>query len=136
MTLLRWIPLGYVIALGFAALLNYIPGLTDEQGRSFGIFALDTFDDLLHVVSATWAGISAWKSHIASRFFLRWFGLVYLADGVMGFFTGSGFLDLGIFRYGVLDQSFIFNALASGPHILLGGFALLSSYFFDRHIAA
>jgi hypothetical protein len=136
MTLLRWITLGYVIALGFAALLNYIPGLTDEQGRSFGIFALDTFDDLLHVVSASWAAIAAWTSHRASRFFLRWFGSIYLADGVLGLFTGSGFLDFGIFKYGMLDQSFFFNILASGPHIALGGFALFAAVFLDRQKAA
>ena len=56
--------------------LNYIPGLTDEHGRSFGIFALDIFDDLLHVASASWAAAAAWTSHRASKLFLRYFGLV------------------------------------------------------------
>ena len=56
MTLLRWICVGYVFALGFAAALNYIPGITDEEGRSFGIFALDIYDDALHLFSAAWAG--------------------------------------------------------------------------------
>jgi hypothetical protein len=41
------------------ASLNYIPGLTDAEGRAFGVFALDIFDDRLHVASAAWAGIAA-----------------------------------------------------------------------------
>ena len=69
MTLLRWICVGYVFALGFAAALNYIPGLTDAEGRAFGIFALDIYDDALHLFSAAWAGIAAWMSHKAAKAF-------------------------------------------------------------------
>ena len=34
MTLLRWIALGYMVALLFAASLNYIPGLTDAEAQA------------------------------------------------------------------------------------------------------
>ena len=101
MTRLRWIAVGYTIVLAAAAALNYVPGLTDEQGRSFGIFALDIFDDALHVVSASWAAAAAWTSHRASKLFLRYFGLLYFVDGVMGLFVGSGYLDIGIVHYGI-----------------------------------
>jgi hypothetical protein len=37
----RWIGGGYAVALGLAGLTNYIPGLTESEGRGFGIFALD-----------------------------------------------------------------------------------------------
>ena len=40
----RWIAFGYASVLVLAGLTNYIPGLTDEEGRAFGIFALDIFD--------------------------------------------------------------------------------------------
>jgi Domain of unknown function (DUF4383) len=133
MSILRKICLGYFLALIGAASLNYIPGLTDSQGRAFGIFALDIFDDALHVASALWALIAAVLSQRAARMFLILFGALYLGDGVLGLFTGSGYLDLGIFTNGVLDQSFGFNVLASGPHILLGGVALLSGLFLDRN---
>lgn len=132
MTLLRWIALGYTVALGFAALLNYIPGLTDDHGRSFGIFALDIFDDLLHVASATWAAVAAYMSHRASKIFLRWFGAIYLLDGVMGLITGSGYLDLGIIKFGFQDFDLMFKVFANTPHIFLGGFALLASVYLDR----
>ena len=132
MTLLRWIAVGYTIVLAAAAALNYIPGLTDEHGRSFGVFALDIFDDALHVASASWAAVAAWTSHRASKIFLRYFGLLYLIDGVMGLFVGSGYLDLGIVHYGVQDLPLTFKILANTPHIGLGGFALLASFFLDR----
>ena len=45
MTLLRKICLFYTVALLVAASLNYIPGLTDENGLAFGIFALDPVDE-------------------------------------------------------------------------------------------
>lgn len=130
MTTLRWIAAGYTIALLIAASLNYIPGLTDAQGRAFGIFALDIFDDLLHVASAAWAGIAAFLSHRASRAFLFYFGMLYLADGMLGLMTGSGYLDLGIINYGIQDLPFSFKIFANLPHIGLGGVALASSYLF------
>ena len=132
MTTLRWIALGYMFALLAAASLNYIPGLTDSQGRAFGIFALDIFDDMLHVVSAAWAGIAAWLSHRAARTFLIYFGALYLADGALGLATGSGYLDLGIIQYGVQALPFTFKILANLPHIGLGGFALASGLLLDR----
>lgn len=124
---LRTIALAYMVILLAAASLNYIPGLTDAEGRAFGIFALDIFDDLLHVVSAAWAGISAWTSTRASRFFLRWFGTLYLLDGLLGLATGSGYLDLGIVNHGVLDYPFTFKILANLPHIGAGAFAVYAS---------
>ena len=132
MTKLRWISAGYMIALLIAASLNYIPGLTDNEGRAFGIFALDIFDDLLHVASAVWAGIAAYLSQRASRAFLYYFGILYLADGMLGLATGSGYLDMGIINYGIQSLPFGFKILANLPHIGLGGIALLSSILFDR----
>lgn len=127
---LRWIAVVYFVILLAAAALNYIPGLTDAEGRAFGIFALDIFDDLLHVASATWAGVAAAMGSRASRIFLRYFGILYLADGLLGLATGSGYLDLGIVNHGVLDLPLQFKILANLPHIGLGGFAVFSSVRF------
>src|SRR5687767_10738881 len=96
---LRVIALLYMLILLAAASLNYIPGLTDPEGRAFGVFALDVYDDMLHVASALWAGVSAALSSRASRIFLRYFGLLYLLDGLLGLAAGSGFLDLGIMKH-------------------------------------
>lgn len=120
------IALGYFVALTLVAALNYIPGLTDDQGRAFGIFALDIFDDALHLGSALWALAAALISKRAAKLFLTLFGALYLADGAMGLAVGSGYLDLGIFTNGVLDLPFGFKILANTPHVALGGFALFA----------
>lgn len=119
--------LGYAVVLGLVASLNYlpIPGLIDSEGRTFGIFALDIFDDSLHVASALWALAAALISARAARIFLILFGALYLLDGVLGVFTGAGFLDLGIFTSGILDNSFTLKLLSSLPHVFLGGFAVI-----------
>ena len=114
---LRTIAFVYMVVLLAAASLNYIPGLTDAEGRAFGIFALDIFDDALHVASALWAGIAACTSSRASRIFLLYFGLLYLTDGLLGLAAGSGYLDLGIVNHGVLDLPLTFKILANLPHI-------------------
>ena len=79
MTFIRILCLVYFVALIVAASLNYIPGLTDANGLAFGIFALDIYDDALHVASAVWALISGLSSHRAARTFMILFGMAYLA---------------------------------------------------------
>lgn len=126
---LRRIALVYMVILWAAASLNYIPGLTDSQGRAFGVFALDIFDDALHVASGLWAAIAAFTSDRAARIFLRYFGLLYLTDGLLGLATGSGYLDLGILNHGMVDLPMTFKILANLPHIGGGAFAVLSSVY-------
>ena len=134
MSIIRWIAVGYAVALAVAGLLNYIPGLTDAQGRAFGIFALDIYDDMLHFGSAAWAAIAAFTSRRASVLFFQIFGTLYLLDGLLGLITGSGYLDLGILIYGVQDLPFGFKILANLPHIFLGGFAAFTGFFLSRRL--
>jgi hypothetical protein len=127
--ILRRIALVYMLILLAAASLNYIPGLTDAEGRAFGVFALDIYDDGLHVASALWAGIAVFTSNRAARIFLRYFGLLYLTDGLLGLATGSGYLDLGIMNHGILDLPLTFKILANLPHIFGGAFAVFASVY-------
>ncbi len=121
----RTIAFGYFVILSVVAALNYIPGMTDTNGVAFGVFALDIYDDALHGASALWALVAALVSARAARMFLVLFGAIYLGDGLLGLATGSGYLDLGIWNYGIRDLDFIFKIKANTPHIALGGFALL-----------
>ena len=117
---LAWVYAGLFVIV---TSLNYVPGLTDAQGRTFGLFALDVFDDLLHGASAVWAGLAAWWSTRATVTYFRVFGSLYCLDGLLGLATGSGYLDLGIFLHGVLDLPFVTKVLMNLPHIVIGGVA-------------
>jgi hypothetical protein len=130
MTLPRTTALAYAVILSLVASLNYlpIPGLVDDQGRTFGIFALDVYDDALHLASALWALAAALVSARAARMFLILFGALYFLDGLLGCFAGSGFLDLGIFTWGWLDIPVTLKILSSLPHLILGGLALLVGF--------
>lgn len=133
MSIVQKICLGYFVVLMGAASLNYIPGLTDEAGLAFGIFALDLFDDALHVASALWALVAAILGGRAARVFLLLFGALYLGDGVFGFFTGYGYLDFGIFTNPPAGLSLtLLRFLANLPHILLGSFALFAGLKWTR----
>ena len=119
----------YCGALTIAASLNYIPGLTDENGLAFGIFALDLYDDALHVASALWALTAGILSRRAARSFLILFGVAYFGDGTLGVFTGYGFLDLGIFTNTSLGTDWsIKRFLANFPHLVLGGVAVWAGF--------
>jgi hypothetical protein len=132
---LRWIAIGYAVLFAGVACLNYIPGVRDAQGLTFGLFALDVFDDLLHAASGLWAGLSAWRSTRATVIFFRVFGPLYCADGLLGLLTGSGYLDLGIFVNGVLHIPFVTRILLNLPHIAIGGFAAFTGYVLARRWA-
>ncbi len=135
MTVIQKFALGYFFVLLGAAALNYVPGLTDENGLAFGIFELDLFDDALHLVSALWALAAAFLGARASKVFLVIFGALYLGDGVFGFFTGYGYLDFGIFTNPSAGLSFtLFRVLANLPHIALGGVALFAGLRFGRAV--
>lgn len=135
MTSIQKFALGYCVVLLGAAALNYVPGITDENGLAFGIFALDLFDDTLHLVSALWALAAAFLGARASKVFLVIFGALYLGDGVFGFFTGYGYLDFGIFTNGSDGMSFtLFRVLANLPHIALGGVALIAGLRLGRDV--
>ena len=112
--------------------VGYVPAFEDEQGRLFGLFTLDLYDDSLHLASGLWAGIAAWLSAAAARTYFRIFGPLYFLDGVMGLFVGSGYLDLGIFLYGPLDLPLLTRFFANLPHLVIGGVAIWVGYVLTR----
>ncbi|WP_210528611.1 DUF4383 domain-containing protein [Rubellimicrobium arenae] len=120
----RTIAFGYFVILAAVAALNYLPGIPRPGGAVFGIFALDAYDDALHLASGLWALGAALVSARAARLFLILFGAAYLADGLMGLSLGSGYLDLGILTVGPQSLPLTFRVLANLPHLALGGFAL------------
>lgn len=128
MDLLRILAGIYCLMFFGVVALDFIPPFTDDAGRLFGLFTLDFYDNSLHAASGIWAGIAAWHSRSWSVFFFKLFGLLYFFDGVLGFFTGSGYLDFGIFLYGPLDLPLMTRFLANLPHLLIGGFAIYAGF--------
>ena len=116
------------LALLFAAATDYIPPFIDAQGRVFGLFYLDIYKDALHVASGLWALAAAALSRHASVLFLRIFGTLYFLDGVMGVFTGSGYLDLSIFIDGMRNTPQLTKFLSSVPHLVLGAFGIAAGW--------
>jgi hypothetical protein len=125
----------YAVLFAVVTSLNYIPGLTDAEGRTFGLFALDPFDDALHGASGLWAALAGWWSARATGIFFRWFGTLYCLDGLLGLATGSGYLDLGIVLHGVLDLPLTTRILMNLPHIAIGGFAAFTGFVLARRFA-
>jgi hypothetical protein len=128
----RTVTVALGVVLTVAALCGVVPGLTDASGRTFGIFKLNAYQNLLHTVSALWAFSAAYVSRSAAITFLRLFGTLYFLDGLMGLAIGSGYLDLGVFVYGVLDLPLWFKVLTSLPHLVLGGTAALAGFMSDH----
>jgi hypothetical protein len=120
------------LALLFAATTDYIPAFADQNGKVFGLFKLDVYKDALHVASGLWAATAALTSRRAAILFLRIFGALYFLDGVMGIFTGSGYLDLSILTQGVLNNSPLVKFLSSIPHLALGLFGIFAGWFGNR----
>lgn len=125
----------FLIFMGVVA-LDFVPAFVDEQGRLFSLFTLDTYDNSLHAASGIWAAVAAWHSRAWSVFYFRLFGILYFFDGVVGLFLGNGYLDFGIFLYGVADLPLITRILANAPHLALGGFAIYAGFFLSRRAAA
>ena len=132
---LRVLAAVYAVLFAGVTSLNYVPGLTDAQGLTFGLFALDIFDDALHAASGVWAAWAVWRSTRATIVYFRVFGTLYGLDGLLGLATGSGYLDLGIFLHGVLNLPFVTRVLMNLPHIVIGGFAAFTGFVLARRWA-
>ena len=125
---------GWIYFLGFMVIvgLDFVPAFVDGEGRLFGLFTLDFYDNSLHAASGLWAGGAAALSHNAARTYFRLFGPLYFLDGLMGLAVGSGYLDGGIFLYGTLDLPLMIRFLANLPHLVIGGVAIWVGYVLAR----
>ena len=132
----RAIGWAYFLLFVLVVAIGYVPAFEDAEGRLFGLFTLDLYDDALHLASGLWAGIAAWIGRDAARTYFRIFGPLYFLDGLMGLAVGSGYLDFGIFLYGPLDLPLATRFFANVPHLLIGGIAAWVGYFAARRPAA
>lgn len=125
---------GWVYFVGFMAIvgLDFIPQFNDDQGRLFGLFTLDFYDNSLHFASGAWAATAAFWSRAAAATYFRIFGPLYFLDGVIGLFLGLGYLDGGIFLYELPELSWAIRFFANVPHLIIGGLATWVGYRLAR----
>ena len=96
-----------VLAFGVTLLLIGIVGFFMKP--VFGIFAVDTFHNLVHLLSGILAMALAMKSMKGAEIFARVFGVMYGLVGILGFVFSDGKI------FGVLTINTADNIL----HILL-----------------
>lgn len=122
----------YAVMFTVLGSLSYLPWINDKNGVTLGIFSLQWYDNLLHYASGAWAAFAAWRSHRDAVFYFKLFGIIYGLDGVLGFFTGLGYLDAGIFLNDIVPMSWGLKFAANIPHILIGGIAVVIGFVFAR----
>ncbi|HJW26962.1 MAG TPA: DUF4383 domain-containing protein [Rhodocyclaceae bacterium] len=87
------------IAIAFGALfllvgiLGFVPGVTTGMedggaGRLFGVFAVDTMHNMVHMLTGIVAIACGLASEAASRNYFRVFGILYALVAAMGFYYG------------------------------------------------
>jgi hypothetical protein len=132
---LAWL---YCALFFFVVAITHFPGLTDDQGRNLGLFVIDPVDDFVHTVSFIWAGVAAWRSAWAARFYFRAFGLFYTIDAFVGLITGFSNLEFlvnwSVSPGYVMTDDFFRHFLANAPHFVIGPAALIIGFLLPMRL--
>jgi len=110
--------IGFGIAFLLAGIAGFIPALCPD-GKLFGLFAVDTVHNLVHVTTGVLAIAVAMAGDALTRNFFRVFGIVYGLVAVLGIFSIDRPI-LGMMANNLADV--IFHFLAAGI-ALYAGFA-------------
>ncbi len=100
-------------AFGFAALflgvylLDYVPGIMDQNGLMFGLFHMTRIVDIGHLALGSLALIAALSSSRIARIYFWLLGVWYTID-VITFFFGH-----------LHSLSLLVNVLTNLPHLLI-----------------
>jgi hypothetical protein len=111
-------------AWGFAALflgvymLDYVPGIMDENGLMFGLFHMTRLVDLGHLGAGSLAVIGALISARAARIYFYVLGIWYSIDVVTYFLTH------------LRSTPLIKNILVNTPHILI----FIAAFWIATHV--
>ena len=90
----KWATIFGIAFLG-AGIAGFVPALTPE-GRLFGLFAVDTMHNIVHIASGLAALAVAAMSEHACRNYFRIFGVVYALVTVMGFLASRDGMVMGM----------------------------------------
>ncbi|HUQ85129.1 MAG TPA: DUF4383 domain-containing protein [Candidatus Limnocylindrales bacterium] len=74
-------------------LVGFVPPLVPD-GKVLGIFLVDPFHNIVHILTGALAIFASKSSESAARTYFKVFGVVYALVTVLGFTTGNGLLGL------------------------------------------
>ena len=119
--------LAWAYTIGFLGifLICHTPGLTDADGRLFGLFRIDPIDDFVHLLSGIAGALVVWFSPRAIPLYFIVIGVLYNLDALVGMTMSRGLLDLSVFKQGMGGPDFsLTNWALNAPHIVLASLAL------------
>lgn len=104
-------------------ILGFVPGVTvfadeGDVGRLFGVFAVDTVHNGLHILTGLVAIAVGFASEAICRMYFRVLGIAYVLAGLYGFYVGSGML------LGAMAN----NLPAAALHTVIGAAALFLGF--------
>jgi hypothetical protein len=111
-------------AFGFAALflgvylLDYVPGIMDQNGLMFGLFHMTRIVDIGHLALGSLALIAALSSARIARVYFWLLGVWYTIDVITFFFGHLHSLNLPV------------NVLTNLPHLLI----FVAAYWIALHV--
>jgi hypothetical protein len=114
----------YCLLFLVVVVITHFPGLTDEEGRNLGLFVIDPVDDVIHTLTAVFAGFAAWQGTRVSLAYFRLFGVMYGIDGVVGFLNSLGVSPL------------VTGFAANAPHLAIAALALTIGFVVHERLAA
>jgi hypothetical protein len=136
-TCIQWLAWFYCANFMLIVTLSHWPGLTDEQGRLMGLFAIDPVDDIFHLISGVLAGIVAWKSHRWSVNYFKIAGIPYGIDAITGILFGVEFLNGDVFTEGLSSPDLsLHRILVNLPHILIPATMLWIGFWLSKRVQA
>jgi hypothetical protein len=119
--------LAWIYVAGFLGIfvICHTPGLSDAEGRLFGLFRIDPIDDFVHLLSGLAGAVIAWRATSLMAPYFKVIGTLYNLDALVGMTMSRGLLDLSVFRQGVGPADFgLANWAINMPHIVLASLAL------------
>lgn len=116
--MIRFIAILFGIAFIFAGVAGFMPAFTNN-GALFGIFEVDTMNNLAYIISGVIA-IMAATTYKSTRLYFIIFGVIYTLAAILGFVRGG---DLFIMHANMAD-----NFL----HLSIGVVALFLGYYASK----
>jgi len=81
------------IVILVVGLVGFVPALV-PGGKVLGLFLVDPFHNIVHILTGALAIVAAKSSDKAARMYFQIFGVVYALVTVLGFTTGTGLFGL------------------------------------------